>query len=114
MGEGGRFLLFDLNSRVTPFPIIAFSFSLPGKYFLVEGARISVPTTLKVRGKPIKVAKTGQEEAQGRAYKRMQYNRRFVTAVVGFGKKRPRPRSRETKVFRSEELGAFDVFVLSM
>ncbi|KAJ7973743.1 40S ribosomal protein S30, partial [Quillaja saponaria] len=43
----------------------------------------------KVRGQTPKVAKQDKEKKpRGRAHKRMQYNRRFVTAVVGFGKKR--------------------------
>ncbi|KAL9440793.1 hypothetical protein AB3S75_019461 [Citrus x aurantiifolia] len=43
----------------------------------------------KVRGQTPKVAKQDKKKKpRGRAYKRMQYNRRFVTAVVGFGKKR--------------------------
>ena len=29
-----------------------------------------------------------KKKPRGRAHKRMQHNRRFVTAVVGFGKKR--------------------------
>ncbi|RZC79620.1 hypothetical protein C5167_042194 [Papaver somniferum] len=36
-----------------------------------------------------KVAKQDKEKKpRGKAHKRMQYNRRFLTAVVGFGKKR--------------------------
>lgn len=43
----------------------------------------------KVRGQTPKVAKQDKKkQPRGRAHKRMQYNRRFVTAVVGFGKKR--------------------------
>nr|PNR60547.1 hypothetical protein PHYPA_003340 [Physcomitrium patens] len=43
----------------------------------------------KVRGQTPKVAKQDKKKKpKGRAHKRMQYNRRFVTAVVGFGKKR--------------------------
>jgi small subunit ribosomal protein S30e len=43
----------------------------------------------KVRGQTPKVAKQDKKKKPtGRAHKRMQYNRRFVTAVVGFGKKR--------------------------
>ncbi|CAN6169663.1 unnamed protein product, partial [Urochloa humidicola] len=38
----------------------------------------------KVRGQ----TPNKKKKPRGRAYKRMQYNRRFVTAVVGFGKKR--------------------------
>ncbi|KAF5458914.1 hypothetical protein F2P56_022907 [Juglans regia] len=43
----------------------------------------------KVRGQTPKVAKQDKKKKpRGRAHKHMQYNRRFVTAVVGFGKKR--------------------------
>ncbi|ESQ42751.1 hypothetical protein EUTSA_v10015110mg [Eutrema salsugineum] len=43
----------------------------------------------KVRGQTPKVAKQDKKKKpRGRAHKRMQHNRRFVTAVVGFGKKR--------------------------
>eukprot|EP00793_Prasinoderma_coloniale_P001014 PRCOL_00007104-RA len=43
----------------------------------------------KVRGQTPKVAKQEKSKRpKGRAWKRTQYNRRFVTAVVGFGKKR--------------------------
>ncbi|XP_020673196.1 40S ribosomal protein S30-like [Dendrobium catenatum] len=43
----------------------------------------------KVRGQIAKVAKQDKKKKpRRRAYKRMQYNRQFVTAVVGFGKKR--------------------------
>ncbi|PHU08152.1 40S ribosomal protein S30 [Capsicum chinense] len=43
----------------------------------------------KVRGQTPKVAKQDKKKKpRGRAHKRMQYTRRFVTAVVGFGKKR--------------------------
>ncbi|KAL6558428.1 ribosomal protein S30A [Orobanche minor] len=43
----------------------------------------------KVRGQTPKVTKQDKKKnPRGRAHKRMQYNRRFVTAVVGFGKKR--------------------------
>ncbi|KAK8964184.1 40S ribosomal protein S30 [Platanthera guangdongensis] len=49
----------------------------------------------KVRGQTPKVAKQDKKKKpRGRAHKRMQYNRRFVTAVVGFGKKRDRTRRR--------------------
>nr|GMC96217.1 40S ribosomal protein S30 [Ipomoea batatas] len=43
-----------------------------------------------VRGQTPKVAKQDKKKKKprGRAHKRMQYNRRFVTAAVGFGKKR--------------------------
>ena len=51
----------------------------------------------KVRGQTPKVAKQDKKKKpRGRAHKRMQYNRRFVTAVVGFGKKRG-PNSSENK-----------------
>ncbi|OAY84381.1 40S ribosomal protein S30 [Ananas comosus] len=51
----------------------------------------------KVRGQTPKVAKQDKKKKpKGRAYKRMQYNRRFVTAVVGFGKKKG-PNSSEKK-----------------
>ncbi|XP_041005535.1 40S ribosomal protein S30-like [Juglans microcarpa x Juglans regia] len=43
----------------------------------------------KVRGQTPKVAKQDKKKKlRVRAHKRMQYNRHFVTAVVGFGKKR--------------------------
>ncbi|CDY41797.1 BnaC02g12080D [Brassica napus] len=43
----------------------------------------------KVRGQTPKVAKQDKKKKpRGRAHKRLQHNRRFVTAVVGFGKKR--------------------------
>uniref|UniRef100_A0A803KPW9 40S ribosomal protein S30 n=1 Tax=Chenopodium quinoa TaxID=63459 RepID=A0A803KPW9_CHEQI len=43
----------------------------------------------KVRGQTPKVASQDKKKKpRGRAHKRLQYNRRFVTAVVGFGKKR--------------------------
>ncbi|OWM70352.1 hypothetical protein CDL15_Pgr004489 [Punica granatum] len=52
----------------------------------------------KVRGQTPKVAKQDKKKKpRGRAHKRMQYNRRFVTAVVGFGKKRG-PNSSENHV----------------
>ncbi|KAK8547226.1 hypothetical protein V6N13_097942 [Hibiscus sabdariffa] len=58
----------------------------------------------KVRGQTPKVAKQDKKKKpRGRAYKRMQYNRRFVTAVVGFGKKRG-PNSSE-KLSASNENG---------
>nr|KJB54331.1 hypothetical protein B456_009G029700 [Gossypium raimondii] len=39
----------------------------------------------KVRGQTPKVAKQDKKKKpRGRAYKRMQYNRRFVTAVMSF------------------------------
>ncbi|KAL8136577.1 hypothetical protein V2J09_002578 [Rumex salicifolius] len=51
----------------------------------------------KVRGQTPKVAKQDKKkQPRGRAHKRLQYNRRFVTAVVGFGKKRG-PNSSEKK-----------------
>lgn len=43
----------------------------------------------KVRGQTPKVDKQDKKkQPKGRAKKRMQYNRRFVNVVVGFGKKR--------------------------
>lgn len=43
----------------------------------------------KVRGQTPKVAKADKKKnPKGRAHKRIQYNRRFVNVVVGFGKKR--------------------------
>ncbi|KAL9688785.1 hypothetical protein QQ045_033209 [Rhodiola kirilowii] len=43
----------------------------------------------KVTGKTPKVTKHDKKKKpRGRAHRRMQYNRHFVTAVVGFGKKR--------------------------
>ncbi|KAL3532570.1 hypothetical protein ACH5RR_006091 [Cinchona calisaya] len=55
----------------------------------------------KVRGQTPKVAKQDKKKKpRGRAHKRMQYNRRFVTAVVGFGKKRG-PNSSEKEFCKS-------------
>lgn len=66
-------LLFDLGALVV----------IAGK---VHG---SLARAGKVRGQTPKVAKQDKKKnPRGRAYKGMQYNRRFVTAVVGFGKKR--------------------------
>ncbi|XP_035550862.1 40S ribosomal protein S30-like [Juglans regia] len=43
----------------------------------------------KVRGQTPKVAKQDKKnKLRGHTHKCMQYNHRFVTAVVGFGKKR--------------------------
>ncbi|TXG66634.1 hypothetical protein EZV62_007909 [Acer yangbiense] len=43
----------------------------------------------KVRGQTPKVTKQDKKKKpHGCVHKRMQYNRRFVTVVVGFGKKR--------------------------
>ncbi|CAL9152121.1 unnamed protein product, partial [Musa hybrid cultivar] len=43
----------------------------------------------KVRGQTPKMEKKDKpKDPRGRAFKRKQYNRRFVTAVVGFGKKK--------------------------
>ncbi|KAM6562623.1 hypothetical protein CsatB_022621 [Cannabis sativa] len=43
----------------------------------------------KVWGQTPKIAKQDKKKKlRGRAHKRMQYNRRFLTVVVGFGKKR--------------------------
>ncbi|KAK4856369.1 hypothetical protein QYF36_016780 [Acer negundo] len=53
----------------------------------------------KVRGQTPKVAKQDKKKKpRGRTHKRMQYNRRFVTALVGFGKKRG-PNSSEKLIF---------------
>ncbi|KAL4396966.1 hypothetical protein AHAS_Ahas01G0144700 [Arachis hypogaea] len=58
----------------------------------------------KVRGQTPKVAKQDKKKKpRGRAHKRMQYNRRFVTAVVGFGKKRG-PNSSEKFLLVKAEL----------
>ncbi|KAF1873706.1 hypothetical protein Lal_00027744 [Lupinus albus] len=73
----------------------------------------------KVRGQTPKVAKQDKKKKpRGRAHKRMQYNRRFVTAVVGFGKKRG-PNSSEKvekedkeNERRGEKLGRNRVFLL--
>ncbi|XP_057843748.1 small ribosomal subunit protein eS30z/eS30y/eS30x-like [Cryptomeria japonica] len=43
----------------------------------------------KVRSQTPKVQKQDKKKKpKGRAYKRMQYNRRYVTAVAGFGRKK--------------------------
>ncbi|KAJ9547830.1 hypothetical protein OSB04_020373 [Centaurea solstitialis] len=57
---------------------------------IVEGkVHGSLARAGKVRGQTPKVAKQDKKkQPRGRAHKRIQYNRRFVTAVVGFGKKR--------------------------
>ncbi|KAG9455592.1 hypothetical protein H6P81_000100 [Aristolochia fimbriata] len=63
-------------------------FTSPSNFFAgkVHG---SLARAGKVRGQTPKVAKQDKKKKpRGRAHKRMQYNRRFVTAVVGFGKKR--------------------------
>ncbi|TXG60659.1 hypothetical protein EZV62_015232 [Acer yangbiense] len=53
----------------------------------------------KVRGQTPKVAKKDKKKKpRGHAHKRMQYNRRFITAVVDFGKKRgPNSSEKERK-----------------
>ncbi|KAE8651498.1 hypothetical protein Csa_019324 [Cucumis sativus] len=59
----------------------------------------------KVRGQTPKVAKQDKKKKpRGRAHKRMQYNRRFVTAVVGFGKKRG-PNSSEKNYYWETAFG---------
>ncbi|KAH1033360.1 hypothetical protein J1N35_045534 [Gossypium stocksii] len=61
----------------------------------------------KVRGQTPKVAKQDKKKKpRGRAYKRMQYNRRFVTAVVGFGKKRGPNSSENIKTTAYKMYGA--------
>ncbi|WOK97955.1 hypothetical protein Cni_G06663 [Canna indica] len=75
----------------------------------------------KVRGQTPKVTKQDKKKKpRGRAHKRMQYNRRFVTAVVGFGKKRG-PNSSENNpttvtMFKSMMLlnGAIDPFLCEL
>ncbi|KAL9254348.1 Glycosyltransferase BC10-like protein [Drosera capensis] len=55
----------------------------------------------KVRGQTPKVAKQDKKkQPRGRAHKRIQYNRRFVTAVDGFGKKRG-PNSSENFIIKT-------------
>ncbi|XP_004141043.2 40S ribosomal protein S30 [Cucumis sativus] len=74
------FLVSRKRSRQVSPPLIRFAM---GK---VHG---SLARAGKVRGQTPKVAKQDKKKKpRGRAHKRMQYNRRFVTAVVGFGKKR--------------------------
>ncbi|KAF4346455.1 hypothetical protein G4B88_007409 [Cannabis sativa] len=59
------------------------------KKFTMGKVHGSLARAGKVRGQTPKVAKQDKKKKpRGRAHKRMQYNRRFVTAVVGFGKKR--------------------------
>ncbi|KAK2356232.1 40S ribosomal protein S30 [Trifolium repens] len=59
------------------------------KFFTMGKVHGSLARAGKVRGQTPKVAKQDKKKKpRGRAHKRMQYNRRFVTAVVGFGKKR--------------------------
>ncbi|KAI5417525.1 hypothetical protein KIW84_042219 [Lathyrus oleraceus] len=59
------------------------------KFFIMGKVHGSLARAGKVRGQTPKVAKQDKKKKpRGRAHKRMQYNRRFVTAVVGFGKKR--------------------------
>jgi small subunit ribosomal protein S30e len=70
----------------------------------------------KVRGQTPKVAKQDKKKKpRGRAHKRMQYNRRFVTAVVGFGKKRGPNSSEKWYIFSNNTLavqGIWPVVVL--
>ncbi|TQE06582.1 hypothetical protein C1H46_007824 [Malus baccata] len=42
----------------------------------------------KVRGQTPKVAKQDKKKPKGYVYKRLHYNREFITAVVGFGNKK--------------------------
>ncbi|KAJ0986574.1 hypothetical protein J5N97_004930 [Dioscorea zingiberensis] len=69
----------------------------------------------KVRGQTPKVAKQDKKKKpRGRAHKRMQYNRRFVTAVVGFGKKRGPNSSEKFEGFlRRAEIERIGVDLLS-
>ncbi|CAL9084411.1 unnamed protein product, partial [Musa textilis] len=58
-------------------------------YFAMGKVHGSLARAGKVRGQTPKVEKKDKpEDPRGRAFKRKQYTRRFVTAVVGFGKKR--------------------------
>ncbi|KAL0464259.1 UNVERIFIED_CONTAM: 40S ribosomal protein S30 [Sesamum latifolium] len=75
-----------MDLKVIPFIYIALMLVLIGLQGKVHG---SLARAGKVRGQTPKVAKQDKKKKpRGRAHKRMQYNRRFVTAVVGFGKKR--------------------------
>ncbi|KAF9688323.1 hypothetical protein SADUNF_Sadunf02G0185600 [Salix dunnii] len=68
----------------------------------------------KVRGQTPKVAKQDKKKKpRGRAHKRMQYNRRFVTAVVGFGKKRG-PNSSENNAICLNGVNLSGFFVYSI
>jgi small subunit ribosomal protein S30e len=65
------------------------SFAFRNLLFTMSKVHGSLARAGKVRGQTPKVAKQDKKKKpKGRAHKRMQYNRRFVTAVVGFGKKR--------------------------
>nr|KAJ0192157.1 hypothetical protein LSAT_V11C800424040 [Lactuca sativa] len=65
----------------------------------------------KVRGQTPKVAKQDKKkQPRGRAHKRIQYNRRFVTAVVGFGKKRGPNSSEKHYGAWNMELGCMDAW----
>ncbi|XP_071909068.1 small ribosomal subunit protein eS30z/eS30y/eS30x-like [Coffea arabica] len=48
----------------------------------------SLACVVKVRGQTPKVAKQDKKKPHRRAYKRMQYNCRFVSTIVGFREKR--------------------------
>ncbi|KAJ6386963.1 hypothetical protein OIU78_016823 [Salix suchowensis] len=59
----------------------------------------------KVRGQTPKVAKQDKKKKpRGRAHKRMQYNRRFVTAVVGIWQRREGPTPLRSKALENEEM----------
>ncbi|KAA0032460.1 40S ribosomal protein S30-like [Cucumis melo var. makuwa] len=61
----------------------------PSRIFMEGKVHGSSARADKVRGQTPKVAKQDKKKKpRGHAHKRMQYNRRFVTAVVGFSKKR--------------------------
>ncbi|CAN6541445.1 unnamed protein product [Malus baccata var. baccata] len=79
--------------RFNIFFTFLFPFFLLLKYvfFVIFSGKVhgSLARAGKVRGQTPKVAKQDKKKKpRGRAHKRLQYNRRFVTAVVGFGKKR--------------------------
>ncbi|XP_009117523.1 40S ribosomal protein S30 [Brassica rapa] len=61
----------------------------PRRFTVINHGEGSLARAGKVRGQTPKVAKQDKKKKpRGRAHKRLQHNRRFVTAVVGFGKKR--------------------------
>ncbi|CDY35885.1 BnaA07g01020D [Brassica napus] len=63
--------------------------NLEPKQMVTRKVHGSLARAGKVRGQTPKVAKQDKKKKpRGRAHKRLQHNRRFVTAVVGFGKKR--------------------------
>lgn len=70
----------------------------------------------KVTEQTPKVAEQDKKKPRGRAHKQMQYNHQFITAVVGFRKKRgPNSSKYGDTGFRSEALGALlDDVVLSI